>query len=111
MAKAWKDACASPTPSKVVIPSGIYNLKIAKFEGPCKAPIVFQLQGTLKAQTNPSGFNEGEGWITFLRIDKLTLTGGGTFDGQGKNTWGIKQCSSIKYCNKLPIVSFYLNNL
>ncbi|KAL5573795.1 hypothetical protein UlMin_023392 [Ulmus minor] len=102
LAKAWKDACASPTPSKVVIPSGIYNLKVAKFEGPCKAPIVFQLQGTLKAQTNPSGFNEGEGWITFLRIDKLTLTGGGTFDGQGKNTWG-KQCSSTKYCNKLPM--------
>ncbi|CAL8988838.1 unnamed protein product [Prunus brigantina] len=34
LAKAWSDACASPSASKVVVPSGTYNLKEATFKGP-----------------------------------------------------------------------------
>ncbi|GMN27813.1 hypothetical protein TIFTF001_001812 [Ficus carica] len=69
---------------------------------PCKIPIKVELQGTLQAPTNPSGFKEGDGWVTFISVDGLTLAGGGTFDGQGKAVWG-KHCSHNKYCGKLPI--------
>lgn len=64
-----------------------------------------QLQGTLRAAVDPSGFKDGDGWVSFQRIDGLTLEGGGTFDGQGKGVWG-KHCTNTIYCSKLPIVSY-----
>ncbi|GMN27810.1 hypothetical protein TIFTF001_001808 [Ficus carica] len=102
LAQAWKGACSSKVPSKVVVPKGTFKLSRATFFGPCKAPIEFMLIGTLQAPQNPAGFKDGDGWVTFERIDKLTLYGGGTFDGQGKNVWG-KHCDRLNYCSKLPI--------
>ncbi|EXC34923.1 hypothetical protein L484_020040 [Morus notabilis] len=102
LSNAWKDACASPIRGKVLIPRGTYKLSRATLEGPCKVPIKVQLQGTLRAPTDPSGFNEGDGWVTFRNVDGLTLAGGGTFDGQGSAVWG-KNCEQQQYCGKLPI--------
>ncbi|PON77144.1 Glycoside hydrolase [Trema orientale] len=102
LSNAWKDACSSPGQSKVLIPRGIFKLKKATLVGPCKAPVMFQLQGTLRAPTEPSGFKDGDGWVSFQRIDGLTVTGGGTFDGQGLAVWG-KHCTQTNYCSKLPI--------
>ncbi|KAM5582812.1 polygalacturonase-like [Rosa sericea] len=79
LAKAWRDACALESASKVVVPSGAYKLKEATFEGPCKAPIEVQIQGTLQAPKDRSS----DTWVAFSSIDMLTLWGGGTFDGQG----------------------------
>ncbi|PON63588.1 Glycoside hydrolase [Parasponia andersonii] len=76
--------------------------KKATLGGPCKAPIKVQLQGTLQAPADPSGFKDGDGWVTFESIDGLNLAGGGTFDGQGQAVWG-KHCKQTKYCSKLPI--------
>ncbi|KAM1634793.1 hypothetical protein ACFX1X_013012 [Malus domestica] len=45
LAKAWTDACASPAPSKVVVPSGTYMLTEASFKGPCKALLRFKYKG------------------------------------------------------------------
>lgn len=89
------------------MPKGTFKLSRATFFGPCKAPIEFMLIGTLQAPQNPAGFKDGDGWVTFERIDRLTLYGGGTFDGQGKNVWG-KHCDRLNYCSKLPIVSSYI---
>jgi len=102
LAKAWKDACAEPSASKIVIPKGTYKLNRAMFLGPCKAPIEIQLQGTLKAPSSASGFKDGDGWVTFERVDRLTVYGGGVFDGNGKASWG-KHCTRLSYCSKLPI--------
>ncbi|KAL6195239.1 hypothetical protein ACLB2K_030859 [Fragaria x ananassa] len=79
LAKAWRDACSSESAGKVVVPSGTYKLKEAIFEGPCKAPIEVHIQGTLQAPKDPSS----DVWVTFSSINMLTLSGGGTFDGQG----------------------------
>lgn len=79
MASAWRDACASESASKVVVPSGTYKLKQATFEGPCKAPVEVQIQGTLQAPKDRSS----DTWVAFRSIDMLTVLGGGTFDGQG----------------------------
>ncbi|KAH7533450.1 hypothetical protein FEM48_Zijuj04G0131800 [Ziziphus jujuba var. spinosa] len=102
LAKAWKDACAAQSPSKLVIPSGTYNLIEAKLQGPCKAPIEVQIQGTLRAPAVVT--KASDSWVTIERLDRFTLNGG-IFDGQGKNSYG-KHCAVQEYCGKLPMVSF-----
>lgn len=107
LTSAWKEACASARPSTVLIPKGSYKLTKGEFVGPCKSPITFQLQGTLVATSDVSTFATGDGWVTFEHVDKLTIAGGGTFDGQGQAVWG-KKCDQTSYCGKLPIVSLSL---
>ncbi|RWV89970.1 hypothetical protein BHE74_00047568, partial [Ensete ventricosum] len=41
-------------------------------------------------------------WIQFGHVDKLTLTGGGTFDGQGAVSWPFNRCPRKKNCRVLP---------
>ncbi|KAI3440936.1 uncharacterized protein J3R85_002969 [Psidium guajava] len=99
---AWKDACASNTSAKVLIPGGTFALSEVVLEGSCKAPVEFQLQGTLRAPADPSRFKT-DGWVAFQHIDGLTVSGGGTFDGQGKIAWEQNDCNLNKNCRTLPI--------
>lgn len=85
MTMAWTDACSSTSMSTIVVPRGTYKLQQAKFEGPCKAPIQFQLQGTLQAPKDRIQLDDS--WVYFKTINMLTLSGGGTFDGQGALYW------------------------
>lgn len=100
--RTWKQACASKSRSQVLIPKGTFKVSQATFQGPCKAPIEFNLQGTLLAPAVDGNFKGGDSWISFEHIDSLTVTGGGTFNGQGKTAWG-KTCTSSQYCGNLPI--------
>ncbi|KAL1060632.1 hypothetical protein V6Z11_1Z083100 [Gossypium hirsutum] len=99
---AWKEACASTSPSKIVIPKGIYFLSTATLDGPCKAPIELQVQGTVKAPADPSAFKEPK-WIAFNRIENFKLSGGGVFDGQGTTAYKREGCKGHDYCGSLPI--------
>uniref|UniRef100_A0A5B6Z5T0 Putative exopolygalacturonase-like n=1 Tax=Davidia involucrata TaxID=16924 RepID=A0A5B6Z5T0_DAVIN len=99
---AWKEACASTRPSQILVPAGTYKLSELTFEGPCKAPVEIKLQGTLQANADPAAFKTG-GWVIFLRIDGLTISGGGTFDGQGATSWAKNNCRERKNCPQLPI--------
>lgn len=87
-----------------MVPAGTYRLGAANLQGPCKSHIEVQVQGTLQAPGDPSFFKDAS-WVTLERIDSLTLSGGGTFDGQGKTAWGKNDCSKNKFCSPLPIVS------
>lgn len=98
----WKLACASATQSKVVVPKGVFKITQAILQGPCKAPIEFNLQGTLQAPQVGPGFKGGDTWISFQHVDFLTVSGNGVFDGQGKSAWGQK-CDHTEYCGNLPI--------
>ncbi|KAK6228210.1 hypothetical protein SCA6_000550 [Theobroma cacao] len=101
---AWREACALVSPSKVVIPEGEYMLSQVTLAGPCKAPVEVQVRGNLKAPADPSKFNNVPSWVTFQRIDHFTLSGAGTFDGQGGYAaWAQNDCKQSKKCNKLPI--------
>ena len=88
LANAWRDACTSNRSSAIFIPKGIFKVKQGKFEGPFNSPIDFQLGGTLQALKSLPGDN----WITFARVDRLTLSGEGVFDGQGKAAWKRNDC-------------------
>ncbi|KAK2654415.1 hypothetical protein Ddye_014271 [Dipteronia dyeriana] len=95
---AFKEACASPTRSKVLIPKGTFQLGGVCLEGPCKAAVEIEVQATLTALTDKPTADGN--WVSFKDIDGFTLSGGGTFDGQGPKAWGA--CNG-KYCKELPI--------
>lgn len=98
----WKQACMSMGPSTIVIPKGLFYVTQAKFQGPCKAaPITFQIQGTLQAHIDPKSISKGE-WVTFQHIDRLIITGGGTFDGRGNKAWLQNDCHKSSSCKNLP---------
>lgn len=101
---AWKEACASPQPSQLVIPGGTYMVGPVTFQGPCKAPITIQSQGNWKAPTDLNKLKSQDGWIVFQNIDALTLSGG-TFDGQGEIAWSQNDCAKTGKCSSLPIVN------
>ncbi|KAK9742643.1 hypothetical protein RND81_03G187900 [Saponaria officinalis] len=102
---AWKEACASPTSSKVLVPAGTYRLGPVIIEGPCKAPTTIEILGNFKAPADPKDFKTADTWVKIERIDGLTITapeGGGVFDGQGQLAWKTNQCSKSFDCHTLP---------
>ncbi|KAL4341099.1 hypothetical protein GQ457_08G032690 [Hibiscus cannabinus] len=104
LSDAWKEACASATTSSIVIPKGVYFLSQATLEGPCKAPIELQVQGTIKAPTDPKAFKEPK-WIEFNKVENFKMSGGGVFDGQGTRAYKREGCDKKDFCSALPIVS------
>ncbi|KAH7511133.1 hypothetical protein JRO89_XSUnG0222200 [Xanthoceras sorbifolium] len=99
LTNAFKDACASPTPSKVLIPKGKFTLGQVSLKGPCKAAVEVQVQGTLVSKTDK--VIPHSSWVAFQYIDQFTLSGGGMFEGQGPKAWGA--CGLNSYCKHLPI--------
>ena len=75
-----------------------------QFQGPCRAPMGFRVQGTLKAPTDLNRFELQDGWVIFQDIDILIISGGGTFDGQGHTAWGQNNCARTGTCNLLLVV-------
>ncbi|XP_034677818.1 exopolygalacturonase-like [Vitis riparia] len=85
-----------------MIPDGTYALGQITIGGPYKAPINFNVQGTVKSPMDTSRFKAEAGWIAFQQIDQFILSYGGVFYGQAKPVWSRKGPSSA-YCNQLPI--------
>lgn len=85
---AWKAACKSTEPAKVVIPMGDFVAGEVIFQGPCTAPkpITIEIQGNVLASTDLSAYASGS-WIKLDEIDGLVITGGGTINGRGKSSW------------------------
>ena len=103
LANAWKDACAATTPSRVIVPKGTFQLKGAVFKGPCKAPITVQVDGILQAPPIEAQLANKEFWVQFLEVERLTVSGTGTFDGQGQNSWKDNDCNKNSNCGGLAI--------
>ncbi|AES65907.1 putative polygalacturonase [Medicago truncatula] len=87
LGNAWKEACASTTASKIVIPGGTYKMGGIELKGPCKAPIEVQVDGTIQAPADPSQIKAADQWVKFLYMEHLTLSGKGVFDGQGATAY------------------------
>ncbi|XP_065872927.1 exopolygalacturonase-like [Euphorbia lathyris] len=80
---AWKEACAAAGTGTVTVPTGTFLTGPVLLAGPCKGEMKFNLIGTLQAPLKV----ETSGWITFEHVDKLTISGTGTLDGQGEEMW------------------------
>nr|XP_016487194.1 PREDICTED: exopolygalacturonase-like [Nicotiana tabacum] len=98
----WKDACQWSGTAKFLIPSGEYLVYAANFIGPCSGSITFQIQGVVKAPTDPSLFCNST-WISFQYVNGLEIEGGGTLDGQGASAWPYFDTSKNSNCPALPI--------
>ncbi|KAG2719453.1 hypothetical protein I3760_03G267900 [Carya illinoinensis] len=96
LTSAWKDACAASGKNQVVVPKGTFKLGEVSLEGPCKGPIEFQNHGTVQAPADPSKFKDF--WIQIIHVDGFTLSGGGTFDGQGQLAWKSNNCANDANC-------------
>lgn len=75
------------------------------FSGPCNGTMVFVNMGVIKAPTDTASLDAYQ-WIKFQYIERLIVTGRGSFDGQGPSAWSYNQCSKSAQCKTLPIVSF-----
>ncbi|KAG8364476.1 hypothetical protein BUALT_Bualt18G0001300 [Buddleja alternifolia] len=104
---AWKRACETDG-GIVSVPLGTYFVREADFEGPCIGQTLFHIDGTLLASNDP--MLDEDYWITFYKVDRLTVSGNGTFDGNGANSWA--NCGGIAKCNLPPttLKINYVNN-
>ncbi|RVW37638.1 Polygalacturonase [Vitis vinifera] len=99
---AWKEACASPTPSSVLVPAGTYGLGQICFEGPCKAPINLIVEGTLKAPVDTKNFKADAGWVAFQNIDHFTLSGKGVLMAKDQ-LCGAKNVPDLRIAGPFPL--------
>ncbi|KAI4363759.1 hypothetical protein MLD38_019934 [Melastoma candidum] len=105
MMNAWKDACASDAGpvTTFTIPPGNYLVGSLNFQGPCKASSMnVQLQGTLVAPSDLNKVKSQGAWVIFQNIDWLTVSGGGTLDGQGAVAWSKNGCQRGGMCGSFP---------
>ncbi|ESQ27273.1 hypothetical protein EUTSA_v10018650mg [Eutrema salsugineum] len=100
--KAWKEACQWKGNPSVYVPFGTFYLGGVTFTGPCKSRISFIIKGTLLAPKEANAIKQ-DTWIIFKYVDYLTVSGGGTLDGQGSYSWRLNDCSRNPNCRPLPM--------
>ncbi|KAL6999943.1 galacturonan 1,4-alpha-galacturonidase [Sarracenia purpurea var. burkii] len=57
------------------------------------------------APADPAQFRGTDSWITIQSVDRLTITGAGTFDGRGSTAWTTNDCGRNRQCAPPPVVS------
>ncbi|KAL4035080.1 hypothetical protein IC575_003758 [Cucumis melo] len=95
---AWARACSSTVASTVYVPKGRFYVQSGNFIGPCNYnSITFLINGTLVASSNFKVLAKSRTWISFSRINALSIYGG-ILDGQGTTLWACKN-SGINTCS------------
>ncbi|XP_048615947.1 exopolygalacturonase [Brassica napus] len=100
--RAWKDACQWKGSARVFVPLGTFYLGGVTFVGPCQNRISFIIKGTLLAPKDANAIKQ-DTWIIFRYVDYLTVSGGGTLDGQGTSAWRLNDCTRNPNCRPLPM--------
>lgn len=103
---AWEQACKIDG-GVVTVPRGTFLLSSADFKGPCIGRTLFKLEGTLVANGQPL-LDDQDYWITFYKVERVTISGDGVFDGNGASSWSV--CHGKSKCNDLP-PTVSINNL
>lgn len=108
---AWKEACGMAPPSSMLIPPGTYMVfPPIDLIGPCKGPIEIKATGAIiKAPPELKKFTTAY-WISIRNVNKLTMIGG-TYNGQGEQTWKQNLCpdGGPGPC-PLPVVCVFFSN-
>ncbi|CDY44257.1 BnaC03g24490D [Brassica napus] len=99
----WNSACTRKGGnSKIYVPKGTFYLSGVEFVGPCANQIEFVNDGTLLAPANPRDIKQ-DIWINFRYINNLIISGAGTLDGQGEESWPLNDCHKNPNCPKLAM--------
>ncbi|MED6169056.1 hypothetical protein PIB30_017809 [Stylosanthes scabra] len=85
----WGAACKIEASTMLVPADYTFYVGPISFSGPyCKHNIVFQLDGTIIAPTNPNAWNGGLlQWLEFTKLMGITIQGKGVIDGRGSVWW------------------------
>lgn len=86
---AWAAACKVEA-STVLVPSEFeFVVGPISFSGPnCKPNILFQLDGTISAQTGARARGSGLlQWLEFTKLNGITIQGSGVINGRGQEWW------------------------
>ncbi|KAG8044731.1 hypothetical protein GUJ93_ZPchr0070g33433 [Zizania palustris] len=86
---AWAAACKVEA-STVVVPSELeFVVGPISFSGPyCKPNILFQLDGTILAQTSTRVWGSGLlQWLEFTKLTGIAIQGSGVINGRGQEWW------------------------
>jgi polygalacturonase len=85
----WAAACKVEASTMVVPADYIFYVGPISFSGPyCKPNIVFQLDGTIIAPTNPNAWSGVTlQWLEFTKLERITIQGNGVIDGKGSVWW------------------------
>ncbi|KAE9621872.1 putative polygalacturonase [Lupinus albus] len=111
LVNAWKQACATTSASRILIPSGTYKMRGVDLKGPCKAPIEIKVDGTIQAPADPKQLNGAEQWVKIGYASHITISGQGIFDGQGANAWKQNDCNKNTKCERSAMnFGFYFLN-
>ncbi|KAK2651572.1 hypothetical protein Ddye_011428 [Dipteronia dyeriana] len=86
----WERACSFPRRTRIVIPAGFTMLtRPIDFGGPCKSKVTLVISGTIVAPKDPDvwkGLNRRK-WLYFHGVNHLSVEGGGTINGMGREWW------------------------
>ncbi|GJM89844.1 hypothetical protein PR202_ga06066 [Eleusine coracana subsp. coracana] len=86
---AWASACKVEA-STVLVPSELeFVVGPISFSGPyCKRNILFQLDGTILAQTSARVWGSGLlQWLEFTKLTGIAIQGSGIINGRGQEWW------------------------
>ncbi|KAI5020546.1 hypothetical protein ZWY2020_045434 [Hordeum vulgare] len=86
---AWAAACKVEASTVLVPPELEFVVGPISFSGPnCKPNIIFQLDGTISAQTGARAWGSGLlQWLEFTKLNGISIQGSGVINGQGKEWW------------------------
>ncbi|KAI4328278.1 hypothetical protein L6164_020645 [Bauhinia variegata] len=86
---AWAQACKVEGSTMLVPADYVFHVGPISFSGPyCQHNIVFQLDGTILAPTDPKVWGGGLlQWLEFSKLVQITIQGKGVIDGKGSVWW------------------------
>lgn len=98
---AWQAACNKESSVLHVPSQSRFRIDALSFSGPCQPNIVFKVDGTLIAPTNPRSWDSSNllQWILITKVRDITVTGNGLIDAQGEQWW---QPNEESYGSSLP---------
>ncbi|XP_027168795.1 probable polygalacturonase At1g80170 [Coffea eugenioides] len=104
--KAWKIACSLSSEAKIVVPAGKkFLVRPIDFSGPCRSGLTLWISGTIVAPRDPDVWDglDPNKWLYFHGVNYLTVEGGGTVDGSGKEWWA-RSCkiNHTNPCRRAP---------
>ncbi|CAI8587585.1 unnamed protein product [Vicia faba] len=85
----WAATCKVEASTMIVPANYTFFVGPISFSGPyCKPNIVFQLDGTIIAPTNPSAWSGVTlQWLEFSKLEGIVIQGNGVIDGRGSIWW------------------------